>query len=335
MLERTFGIKGDARPEPRLLAVLLMALVLLQGCALAPRGEPLAGRTVVITGASSGIGKATAIELANRGANVVLAARRTELLEQAAREAGGRTLVVTTDVSRPEDMERLASEAVAAFGRIDVWINNAAVGALGRFEDVPLEDHLRIIEVNVQGVIIGSRIALRHFREHGSGVLLNVGSVVGRVPFPYYSSYAASKSAVVGLGASLHQELRRSGVRDVHVVTVNPFATETPFFEQMANYSGRVPDMLWPDPPERVVAAIVRGITQPRRQINVGFKANAALASHRIARTLTEDLSGALIHRRQIKGAEAAAPRMGNVQCGADEDRPCPRPEEAPSEAKR
>src|SRR5215213_11306377 len=114
----------------------------------------LVGRTFVVTGASSGFGRGVALKLASYGANVVLAARRTEVLEEVANEAraaGGQPLVVTTDVARPEQVERLADAAVERFGRIDVWINNAAVGAIGRFEEIPIEDHARIVDVNFKG----------------------------------------------------------------------------------------------------------------------------------------------------------------------------------------
>jgi NADP-dependent 3-hydroxy acid dehydrogenase YdfG len=156
---------------PILLAVALLAL-LLPACASAPPltrgGQPvMAGRTVVITGASSGFGRGTAVAMAARGANVVLAARRTAELEAVAaeaRQAGGRALVVTTDVSDPAQMARLAQAAEREFGRIDVWINDAGVGALGRFDEIPIADHARVVHVNLKGVIYGSHEALRRFR---------------------------------------------------------------------------------------------------------------------------------------------------------------------------
>lgn len=290
-------------------AVAVIAL-LLAGCTTLTRAErqQIAGKTVVITGASSGIGRGVALELASLGANVVLAARRTELLEQVARASGGRALVVTTDVARREDMERLAQAALARFGRIDVWINNAGVGALGRFEEVPLEDHLRVLEVNVNGVVYGSYLAMRQFREQGHGTLINIGSVVGRVPMPYYTSYVASKHAVIGLGAVLNQELRVSGVRNIHVVTINPFATDTPWFQHAANYTGHTPRSVLLDPPVKVVDAVVRATVRPRPEIQVGYKGNGAVAAHRIARTLTQALAARIIHDAQMQRAPPIAP---------------------------
>jgi short-subunit dehydrogenase len=270
-------------------------------------------RTVVITGASSGFGKGVALQLAARGDNVVLAARRTELLEQAAHEAGGRALVVTTDVSNPADIERLGRAAIDRFGHIDVWINDAGVGALGRFEDIPLQDHVRVIDVNLKGVLYGSYFAMQHFRDRGRGTLINIASVAGRVPFPYYSSYVSSKHGVVGLGDALNQELQATKRREVHVVTVNPFATDTPWFDHAANYTGHRARSVMLDPPEKVVTAIVRAVDHPRKQINVGYKANAAVVSQRISRGLTESAVAEVIDRAQMEKAAPAAPTAGTL----------------------
>ena len=198
-----FSVLGSRR----LLAPLALAF-LLCGCATGKLGpdeqQRLAGKTVVITGASSGIGRGVALELAAMRANVVLLARRQAVLDELARQiaaAGGTALVAAGDVSRPEDLQRAADQALARFGRIDVWINNAGVGALGRFEEIPMEDHARIIDVNLKGVIYGSHVALREFVRQGDGVLINIGSMESEVPIAYQSSYAASKAAVLSLGA--------------------------------------------------------------------------------------------------------------------------------------
>jgi short-subunit dehydrogenase len=230
------------------LPLLLLCVLLLGACAGTPPltrdGQPvLAGRTVVITGASSGFGRGVAVEMARRGANVVLAARRQSQLEAVAAEAraaGGRALVAPTDVADPAQMARLAQAAEAEFGRIDIWINNAGVGALGRFDEVPLADHSRIVDVNLKGVIHGSHEALRRFRRQGHGTVINLGSVVSRVPQPYYASYVATKHAVLGLDEALNAELRanREG-RTIRVVTIMPWAADTPWFDNAANYYGR------------------------------------------------------------------------------------------------
>src|SRR5690348_15639887 len=138
-----------------------------------PRAE-IAGKTIVITGASSGFGKGTALELARNGANLILAARRDTLLDELAREcesAGATAIPVPTDVGRREEVETLAEAALSRFGRIDVWINNAGVGAIGRFEAVPLEEHVKVIETDLMGTLYGSYYAYRCFLAQGSGTL--------------------------------------------------------------------------------------------------------------------------------------------------------------------
>ncbi|WP_462116406.1 SDR family NAD(P)-dependent oxidoreductase, partial [Lysobacter xanthus] len=136
-------------------------------------------RTVVITGASSGFGRGVALRLAEQGYNLVLAARRNQLLDQLADECGN-AVAVHCDVGNPHDVEKLAAVAMAKFNRIDVWINNAGVAALGAFERIPLEDHLRVMQTNLGGAIAGSHAAMREFRKLGRGTLINIASMLGR-----------------------------------------------------------------------------------------------------------------------------------------------------------
>jgi short-subunit dehydrogenase len=305
------------------LSWLLMVLAGLQlgACATSPQSSPVdqqsvKGKTFVVTGASSGFGRGVATRLASLGGNVVLAARRTELLKEVAAEAsaaGGTPLVVTTDVSKPDDMRKLANAAVARFGRIDVWINNAGVGAIGPFENIPLDDHARVIDVNLNGVIYGSHIALRQFRAQGFGTLVNIGSVESEVPLAYQTSYAASKAAVLSLGRSLNEEIRLSGADRITVATVLPWAADTPFFEHVANYSGGTPRMAAMDDPWKVVDAIVRISLYPREEAPVGWKARGSYISHQIAPDITERISGNIAHEMQIETAPPAPPTSGNL----------------------
>lgn len=177
----------------------------------------LSGKTIVITGASSGFGRGAAEKLAGLGANVVVAARRGDVLDDLVAqiaESGGAAVAVVTDVSAPADIAALVQTALELYGAVDVWINNAGIGALGMFWDIPIEDHARVIEVNLTGLIYGTHAALRYFRSRGSGILINVGSVDSEVPFAYQSSYAASKAAVLSLGRSLKEDLRIVGDHD-------------------------------------------------------------------------------------------------------------------------
>ena len=158
------------------------------------RNRKMRNRVVVITGASSGFGRGAAVKFAEAGANVVLAARRRRLLKDVARECEQHkveTLVVTADVSDASDVAELAAKAVDRFGRIDVWINNAGVGAVGQFEETPLEEHEQVIRTNLLGTLYESYQALQQFHGQGRGVLINVGSFAGKIGAPYLSSYSA------------------------------------------------------------------------------------------------------------------------------------------------
>lgn len=268
----------------------------------------------MITGASSGFGRGVARQLAVRGDAVILAARRVDLLEGVARECealGGRAVVVPADVSREADVAALATAALEHFGRIDVWINNAGIGAVGRFEEVPLADQRRLLEINVNGVVHGSYFALRQFRRQGAGTLINVSSIDGVIGLAYQSTYAASKHAVRGLGAAIHEELRLNHESRIRVCTIMPYATDTPWWRHSANYTGRTPHMRWIDPPEKVIDAIVHAIEQPRKEIAVGFKAKLFAASQRFAPGLTERIAGNIAHREFVREPPPAVMTSG------------------------
>ena len=264
-------------------------------------------RVVVITGASSGVGHATAIAFAETRAAVVIAARSVDVLESVAdacRIAGGAALAVPTDVSDPDQVERLASMAVAEFGRIDVWINNAGVAALGRFEEIPLRDHAQVIETDLLGTIFGTALALRQFRSQGSGTVINVASALGEIPAPYYASYVAAKHGIVGLGAAIRQELDENNESNIHVCTVLPMAMETPFFEHAANYTGHEAVPIPPVyDPQDAVQAILRLAEEPEAEVVVGGAGKVAAAFHAVAAGVTEKLMGA-----EVQTVQEAAP---------------------------
>ena len=290
----------------------LLPLFLLGACATAlPPDDArlVAGKTYVVTGASSGFGRGVALQLGAMRANVVLAARRTAVLEEVAAQvaaAGGTPLVVTTDVANAGDVRRLAEATLARFGRIDVWINNAGVGAIGRFDAVPLEDHARIVDVNLKGVMYGSHVALRQFRLQGQGTLVNIGSVESEVPLAYQASYAATKAAVLSLGRALREELRLSNQPGIRITTVLPWAADTPFFNHAANYTGRAPRMAMMDDPAKVVDAIVRASVHPREEVLAGWKARGGYWAHRLAPDLTERISANVAHAEQFEKAGPA-----------------------------
>jgi NAD(P)-dependent dehydrogenase (short-subunit alcohol dehydrogenase family) len=257
--------------------------------------ESLRDATVVITGASSGIGLATARAFAACGANVVLAARRRELLDRAARDCealGVRALAVPTDVTDPDRVRDLADTAVSAFGGIDVWVNNAGTSMWGRFEDIPLESQSRLVELNLLGAINGCHAALPHFLERGGrGVIINVSSIFGRAPMPFAASYTASKAGLAGFTEALRAELAPRS--EIEVCCVYPAYVDTPTYLNSANYTGRalrpVPPVV---PPERVADRIVGLALRPRRSVRVG-SLNALAVPHAIA----PDAAGRLVAR--------------------------------------
>jgi len=279
--------------------------------------QDLSGKVVVITGASSGFGKGAALRFAQAGASVVLAARRDQALEEARREceaAGAKALAVHTDVSKQEEVAHLAQAALAEFGRIDVWVNNAGSGALGRFEEVPLADHVHVIETDLLGTLYGSYAALRQFKQQGAGTLINIASVIGKVPAPYFSSYAAAKHGVVGLSGSIRQELEENKVEGIHICIVEPTSFDTPFFEHTANYTGRQAVPIPPVyDPQEVVDAIVSLATRPKDEVQVGTAGTAAALFHQLMPGLTEKMMGKQTHTAQMEKAEPAPDTQGDL----------------------
>lgn len=257
--------------------------ILMTGCATWKVGnagqKKISGKTYVIVGASSGFGRGVAEELGKYKANVILAARRTDLLEEVSgiiRTNGGKATVVTMDISKPEDLQRVSDAAVKEYAKIDVWINMAGVGAIGRFWEIPAEDQARVIDVNLKGFIYGSKVAVQQFIKQREGILINMGSVDSETPLAYQTSYAASKAGVRSLSLALSQELRLNGYKNIKVVTIEPWAVDTPWWRHAANYSGVEPKMALMDEPDKVVNAVVRKSLRPKKIVPVGWKAKGS-----------------------------------------------------------
>ena len=287
--------------------------------------QGLDDKIIVITGASSGFGKGAALAFADKGAKLVLAARRSEVLDELVDQChaeGVEAIACPTDVSKPEDVERLAEAAIGTFGRIDVWINNAGVGALGPFERIPLEIHEQVICTNLLGTLYGSYCAYRQFRQQGGGVLINVASELGFGSVPYYTSYTAAKHGVVGLSDSLRQEVKQNRHDGVHICTIMPTAHDTPFFDHAANYTGH--EITPPKPlhdPQDVVEAMVRVAADPEDKEIVGADGVVKLLMASLMPGVAEKIGARQMHRTQMEKPPASGDSAGAVVTPMSEGR--------------
>ncbi len=272
------------------------------------------GKVVVITGASSGIGKAGALALADHGARLVLAARREKELNDTATECrtrGAQVVTVLTDVAEEAQVQALAGRAIESFGRIDVWFNNAGMDAFGRFEDIPPETFQRVLQINLMGMVHGARAALPHFLERGSGILINNASLVGNCPSPFHSPYVASKFAIRGLSFALRQEVMH--LPDVHVCVLSPASIDTPLWQRSANYSGRAIKPLDPvHPVEQVAEVLLNLIRYPQREVFAGVSGWMASEQYAAQPAMTEALVA--VHAGQtLFQDEPAGPTDGSL----------------------
>ncbi|HXR60948.1 MAG TPA: SDR family NAD(P)-dependent oxidoreductase [Solirubrobacterales bacterium] len=280
--------------------------------------RPLEEAVVVITGASSGIGRAAALRMARRGASLGLCARSERPLADVAREcevAGAAVLHRAVDVADEEAVEAFAAAAEGRFGRIDVWVNNAATMAYGPFEQIPSAVFRRIVETNLMGMVHGARAALPRFRAQGSGVLINMSSVWGRVTSPQVAPYVVSKHAIRAFSECLNGELANQP--EIQVATVVPQAVDTPIFEHAANYSGR---QVRPIPPVLDPEDVARGIElcaeNPKREVTYG-RAGRGLE---ILFAVAPDLYRRVAHPAFVRGSwgrVGADPAGGNVLGGS------------------
>jgi short-subunit dehydrogenase len=268
-----------------------------------PRLKPIYDQVLVVTGASSGIGLATARLAAERGAKVVMAARTDEKLHELAREitdsAEGEAIAVSADVSQEDDVSRIAEAAIGRFGHVDTWVNNAAVAIYGRVRQVPLPEARQLFDVTFWGAVHGSLAAVNILR-HGGGALINVGSVESDRALPYHAYYAAAKHAIKGFTEALRMEVERDGF-PISITLVKPGSINTPFVEHAKSYLEAGAQPTYPPPvydPRIVADAILHCATHRVRDFIVGGGGRMIAASANTPR-LTDRLMEATMFSAQ------------------------------------
>ena len=284
------------------------------------RLKKLRDQTIVITGASSGIGLVTARSAARDGARVVLNARNEEALKQIVaemRSLGGLASYVVGDVAILDDVKRIADEAVQTFGGFDTWVNNAGVSIYGRVLDQSLDDHRRLFETNYWGMVHGSMVACNYLRERG-GALINVGSVLSDRAIPVQGTYSASKHAMKGYTDALRMELEKEGI-PISVTLVKPSAIDTPYIKHARNLFSNEP--LNPPPvysPESVAEAILHCAQHPEREIIVGGGGRFLSEFAHHAPRLTDKLMQATMFDLQRSGKSKAADHRDSLHFPTD-----------------
>jgi NAD(P)-dependent dehydrogenase (short-subunit alcohol dehydrogenase family) len=276
--------------------------------------KPLHDQIIVLTGASSGIGRATAKMAADAGAKLVLAARSENALNELVDDinsAGGEAVAVVADVGVEEDVDKIAATAIANFGRLDTWVNNAGVSIYGKLTDVPLEDQRRLFDTNYWGVVYGSLAAAAHLARDG-GAIINVGSIVSDRALPLQGAYSASKHAVKGFTDALRVELEHEEL-PVSVTLIKPGAIDTPYTQHAKNYLEVEPK--FPPPvyaPEVVAEAILHCAENPVRDMFVGGSGKLYSAAEKYAPRVTDKLMGLLAFDAQ----KSDKPRKGRKPSG-------------------
>jgi len=259
-------------------------------------------QVIVITGASSGIGLCTALMAAERGAKLVLAARSKATLLDVVEEIhslGGEVISVVADVGDRAQVENIAQEAIAKFGRIDTWVNDAGVSIYGRLDEVSEEDSRKLFDTNFWGVVNGSLTALPYLRA-SQGALINIGSEVSDAVIPLQGMYSASKHAVKGFTDALRVEIEEVDKDEMTITLIQPTAVNTPYPEHAMNYMDKEPKL--PDPmidPQQVADAILNAAVEGGRDVRVGSMAVMNTMLSKMMPSIADKLSAKQITRQQ------------------------------------
>jgi len=271
-------------------------------------------KTIVITGASSGAGRAIALEFAIHGTKLVLAARNLDALLELGlecEELGARVKCVETDVTDYGAMINLASKAEDFGGKIDIWVNNAGVLAVGSFEETPMEVHEQVIRTNLLGYMNGAHAVMPYFIQQGKGILINNISIGGFLPVPYGAGYSASKFGIRGFSAALKAEMGE--YPDIHVCDAFPAFLDTPGIQHAANYTGRA---IKPAPPvydpKRVAMGIVKLAEDPQANMMIGSTSILLRLSYALLPKLTIGITQKVIST-YLKNAEEIPRTDGNL----------------------
>jgi short-subunit dehydrogenase len=295
--------------------------------------KPLDQQVIVITGASSGIGLATALTAAQKGAQLVLAARAGQTLDEICQHIkthGGQAIYVVADVGKREQVEHIAEAAIQKFGRIDTWVNDAGVSIYGRLDQVSDEDSRRLIDTNFWGVVYGSLAALPHLKRQG-GALINVGSEVSDVVAPLQGMYSASKHAVKGFTDALRIEIEEIDEAPVSITLIQPTAVNTPYPTHARNYMDQEAKLPTPQiEPQQVADAILEAAVKPHRDIKVGATAHLNIAAFKLVPSLADKMAAKQADRQQFErppvNAEGALHKAGGTGHihgpGGDKDHP-------------
>ena len=253
--------------------------------------KPIEDQVVVIVGASSGIGRETALRFAKRGAKVVVSARSEQGLEslvQEIRREGGEATAIACDVAEYDQVRAVAEGAVRRYGRIDTWVHAAAVLLYATFEQTTPEEFRRIVDVNLMGQVYGAKVALPYLKEQGRGSLIHISSIEAKRALPFHSAYAAAKHGIDGFVEAMRVELRHDGV-PVNVAQILPATINTPLFSKARTKIGVKPVGAPPIyQPNTVAAAILYAAEHPVRDIIVGGSGRSMIATQRLSPRLMD-----------------------------------------------
>ena len=248
--------------------------------------KPIEEQVVVLMGASSGIGRETALRFSRRGAKVVVSARGEEGLNslvEEIRDEGGEATYVVADTSEFDHVKAVADRAVEEYGRLDTWVHLAAVGLFATFEQTTPEEFARIIDVNLMGQVYGAMAALPHIKREGRGALIHISSVEAKRSFPFHSAYGASKHGIDGFLEAVRVELKHEGW-PISVTQVMPGTINTPFFDKGRSKIGvkavGIPPIY---EPETVANIILYAAENPARDLVSGGAAQALIINQRLS----------------------------------------------------